>query len=69
MTTEGVLGMSQKIKNIIEVRYQFSDVTDYQEKLDDIFDFIFEETISQIRLDSIQEQRSNYTQQVGGAEK
>jgi len=62
--------MNQKIKNNIEARYQFSNYPDSQEKLDDIFDFIFEETVAQIRLDSTEEQRSTYNQQQsGGAEK
>ncbi len=61
--------MSQKIKNNIEVKYQFSGCPDPQERLDDIFDFIFEETVTQIRLDSTEEQRSNYNQQQSGGAK
>ena len=41
-------------KQTIEFRYQHVKSPDYQQKLDEIFDFIFEETISQMELDNSQ---------------
>jgi len=46
--------MRKRSKNKIELRYQFIDGPDAQERLDDIFNFIFEETVRQIRLDNLQ---------------
>jgi hypothetical protein len=42
------------LKNQIELRYEFSDGPNSQEKLDDIYNFIFEETLAQIILENSQ---------------
>lgn len=46
--------MGKRFKNKIEIRYQHIDSPDSQERLDDIFNFIFEETVNQMRLDNLQ---------------
>lgn len=52
--------MSQKIKNNIELRYQFIENSDSQDRLEEIFDFIFEETVEQIRFDKSKALRFTY---------
>ncbi len=44
--------MNQNSKKKIELRYQFINGPDLQERLDDIFNFIFEETVKQMKLDN-----------------
>lgn len=51
--------MENKIKNNIRVEYRYDGSGNIQEKLDDIFDFIFDKVIEKMKFDKLQE--LNYT--------
>ena len=52
--------MSRRSKNKIKLKYQYIKSPDSQEKLDDIFNFIFEETVRLMKLDKLQEVSYTY---------
>lgn len=45
--------MKNKVKNIPKIRYQCDKNNDVQEKLDDIFDFIFNKVIEKRKFDNL----------------
>lgn len=51
--------MQNKIKNIPKIEYRYDGSGNIQEKLDDIFDFIFDKVIEKMRFDNLQQ--FNYT--------
>lgn len=51
--------MKNKVKNIPKIEYQYDGNGNIQEKLDDIFDFIFDKVIAKMRFDNLQQ--FNYT--------
>ena len=48
-----------KIRNIPKIEYHYDGSGNVQEKLDDIFDFIFDKVIEKMRFDNLQQ--FNYT--------
>jgi hypothetical protein len=51
--------MQDRIKNNIKIEYNYDGSGNVQEKLDDIFDFIFDKVIEKMRFDNLQQ--FNYT--------
>jgi len=49
-----------RIKSEIQVRYEYIETPEAQERLDDIFDYIFDETIGKKKFDNLQKLSHTY---------